>query len=438
MTTGSVREVYDESTASTYYVNVAANGGPIFWGHPKTGRYIWKDWNGVDDPPHRDTLISREIRYTTVDRNGKVVKRKYVLRPLKRSKHRAPHNYHVNNATIYPGRIQDFQGTDPAWGPISYLNATFLTVFGDGFRIPAPPAWTANDDLVLISKLREKTRGSEFNPAVFFAEGYQALGMITDAATRLARAGAKLKKGDLVGARNALIAGKPWSNQPWKPPRQGKTLTPAEAHANNWLSLQYGWMPLLGDMKSGAELLAHRCSLPYREKVTVKRRLSAWGVGEKPPSDANWGVARSYVQKQLIAYYTMQESSVSLSGVLDPELVAWELTPFSFVADWVAPIGDYLANRAFASRLEGLFVTTSTWCMEQQFPSPNGGDYFKMSYAPSSFGRKDYTVNRVVTTVLDVPAPVVKDFGRIASWKHCANAVALLVQTFSGRKSRVI
>lgn len=30
------------------------------------------------------------------------------------------------------------------------------------------------------------------------------------------------------------------------------------------------------------------------------------------------------------------------SGMLNPALIAWELTPFSFMADWVYPVGPYL------------------------------------------------------------------------------------------------
>jgi hypothetical protein len=39
-------------------------------------------------------------------------------------------------------------------------------------------------------------------------------------------------------------------------------------------------------------------------------------------------------------------------------------------------------------------------------------------------------VTRTVSTNLSVPLPNFKPLGKVASWKHCANSVALLVQKF--------
>jgi hypothetical protein len=47
---------------------------------------------------------------------------------------------------------------------------------------------------------------------------------------------------------------------------------------------------------------------------------------------------------------------------------------------------------------------------------------------PNDRWERNIVVTRTVSTSLDVPLPSWKPLSQVASWKHCANAVALLVQ----------
>jgi hypothetical protein len=114
---------------------------------------------------------------------------------------------------------------------------------------------------------------------------------------------------------------------------------------------------------------------------------------------------------------------------MDPELVAWELIPFSFVADWVAPLGDWMKARSFAGRTVGLYVTTTKqtyYCGGlRRKPYVSGNDIYNFQNSTSS-ERKVTVVSRRLSNNLSVPLPKVKPLEKIASWQHCANALALL------------
>jgi hypothetical protein len=149
-----------------------------------------------------------------------------------------------------------------------------------------------------------------------------------------------------------------------------------------------------------------------------------------------WASGYSVRTRQIIAYFSekQEESALRISGVLDPELVAWELTRLSFVADWVIPIGDFLAARAFSRSIEGYFVTTDKlvghiggYTPKTFLQAPGKPSRWDIPGA-GSYSRTTTTLTRSVSTSLSVPSPIVKPLSESASWRHCVNAIALLVQ----------
>lgn len=361
-------------------------------------------------------------------------KKHFYERPIptrvKRDIEDVPHNY-----TVTYNRTCDTVLTANCFNNVSYwYKATGMTVaisnsWPDWTSQPTNPSFNSNDQINLVGKLREKMRGTGFNLAVFLGEGHQAVEMITHTALRLARAGLLARKGQFIQAASVLTEGKTLGIKP----RKFKAKT-----ANSWLELQYGWLPLLSDMKAGAEQLAHILHYPktQRYQVRVKKGTTKYS----PPYYMDvWDKASKTVSRNLIAYITEPESNLTVSGLLDPELVAWELLPFSFVADWIIPIGPYLEARAFARRLTGKFVTTDI--TRQSCFGIKGRDYSK-SPTPNYVWRYDnngaykdiVSLTRTVSTNLAVPMPQVKPLTKIASWKHMANALALSVNVFK-RKS---
>jgi hypothetical protein len=129
-------------------------------------------------------------------------------------------------------------------------------------------------------------------------------------------------------------------------------------------------------------------------------------------------------KRGIVAYITENgNSSIAATlGLLDPELVAWELVPFSFVADWFIPIGQWMEARAKASRLTGTFVTSDkATCLIDQLTIAG--------VSCSGYGAQ-ISFNRSISSTLDVPMPTFKPLTKVASWQHCANALALAVGMF--------
>lgn len=346
------------------------------------------------------------------------------------------------------------------------------------------PAFSANDDIALIAKLRASVLGSSFDLGVFLGEGYQSLKMIGDAAIRLARGITAIKQGRFLRAASILVGsahkqvlkGKKRARllalessyreldarattakavqkfavvSPWlqrrksyldqqrtrvrKLPDDLLVLLPVEGRTKKkvsaaaWLELQYGWKPLVSDLRAGAESLAE-ATLPKRKRYFVRKKASLQtGFCELYNAAPAYCNPRSYkmeASKQIVAY--IEEQNVpSMLHVLDWKTVAWELTPWSFVVDWAIPIGEYLSARGFAQEVKGTFVITQRQYLNcRDFVGTLGGTSFR--FKGTSVVAAQYI--RSVSSSLDVPTPEVKGFGQIPSWSRAANAVALLIQ----------
>jgi hypothetical protein len=310
----------------------------------------------------------------------------------------------------------------PTWAPTSLLDA--------------------NDQIRLVNKLREKLQGSDFNMSVFLGEGHQTLKLIGDSAIRIAKALHAVRRGDIAGMARSLLEGT--NRAPLQPRHKWQAFkgngsakvfskTDARTVASNWLEIQYGWRPLLEDTVACMEQLSHILNTPAQTsyKVTVRRESRTVRVSQVGYNANQTATAQSVRihRRSLIARITESPSVVQMSGLLDPELVAWELLPFSFVADWFIPIGSWMEARALAGRLKGTFVTSD---IQTGFNFTPRSKYFRDNNLRANYRGVDFT--RSISTALKVPMPNFKGLAKAASWQHCANAVALVTGLATGAK----
>jgi hypothetical protein len=177
--------------------------------------------------------------------------------------------------------------------------------------------------------------------------------MVFGKAQQLHRAYRAFRRGNLVAVRDAL------------------GVNSSKGGSNNWLEYKYGWMPVLQDIHGAAKTLA---DIQYKPRNHVfHSRVKSQDLWRR---DGMNGPIR-YEAK---AWCRVRVNTPSLSlgnkiGALNPLTVAWELIPFSFVADWFVNIGDCIAEAtAFAGLtiLDGGSLRTSDTvgvCIEQN-PSP--------------------------------------------------------------------
>lgn len=275
--------------------------------------------------------------------------------------------------------------------------------------------WTSNDDIALLGKLREQVAGSDFNAAVTTAESGMALQMITNAATRIYAAWHHGKRGNWVAARQYLVNGTPY--QKIRP----------KSVANNWLELQYGWLPLLKDVQNGAEFLSHQYSVPQQVVLRTSHKAKGTAGNSGMPSNSDgWGYMKVYTRKT-IKTILMEKDVVGLAGLKDPLSIAWEVLPYSFVLDWFIPVGNFLSARSLSQAITGIFVVS-----EKQFLEVNtllgGGNNKRVFIDSNRIGWKRVHLTRTVQTSLPVPLPSFKPLKKSASWMHTLNAVALVTQ----------
>lgn len=417
MTTGSV--IRDDRSTVIVYL-------PPLGYTSQIGKYYRKSWSGGDKSTPRlaggspfyreitDEVTRREFdtfgRAETVTRTSRL--RRDKSKALGKSPKLLPNGYSMSFTESFDslGRaVLD----ESVGGPADIMVTSFWLFGTPPFSVP----WDSNDDLRTLGKLREAVAGSDFNFGVFLAEGREALSMIFNAATRINKSINALRRGNLVKAWKSLVDDKGGL------PRQVHASKPA---AQNWLAMQYGWMPLLKDAESGAEFLAHLSSVPVRQRVVARTKKSATPT---PHPNGYYAGYTCYRTQQIIAYLE-EVNVVALSGLTDPASIVWEKVPFSFIADWFVPIGSFLSARGLASSLKATYVKTDITRMKTGgFVMTNRPPSLKsVNLGASRFIRVEMT--RTVSSNLSVPLPTVKPLEKVASWRHVANAVALVVSSF--------
>jgi hypothetical protein len=155
-------------------------------------------------------------------------------------------------------------------------------------------------------------------------------------------------------------------------------------------------------------------------------------------------IVGSYDDKQLYCCESIKESMDQLSNhvkragyeldVLPTASNIWDLVPFSFVADWFLPIGDYFAQcetRNYMATLpvKRCFITRKTIYDEtgnRQFPviSPTGE-----ASLTASFTIHHEIYDRVYSDVLPIPPQGKNNTGNGGAYQHVVEATALLVSS---------
>lgn len=193
---------------------------------------------------------------------------------------------------------------------------------------------TSGDLARLDNKLRLKIKDEKVNLAVMSSEFGQAVTMTADLARNVSDAWAGLVDGDAKKRRSLLRRIKHPAN------RADRAL------ASKWLELQYGWLPLMSDVHGAAESAAR--GLRDEGVFQLTSASTSWRVAHTGPSTTIASFETySDVTLRALARYKVRNAKVKLLselGFLNPLSYIWERIPYSFVVDWVVPVGDYLAG----------------------------------------------------------------------------------------------
>lgn len=289
------------------------------------------------------------------------------------------------------------------------------------------------------NQLLSAIKSQSVNMAQGFGEKKQTFRLIGDTAYRLADSIRALRRGDIHQAARDLgvLAPKRASSRFKKafidPRRQG------EAVSRAWLELQYGWKPLLSDVYGLAEQLAKQSNRPMTNTVRTRKKL-AKPISYRTTSKDGKAVGENVrtgedtvVVTIKVSYRVTQPAIASAkeTGLTNPALLAWELLPFSFVADWFYPFGSFLGTLdatlgcVFDSGYRSVHRSTHS----KAYRSLNGIDSVGNQRNMLKWSSQEMvSYNRVVLT--DFPSVTLPPFKNPASLLHAANAVALVTQLF--------
>lgn len=269
----------------------------------------------------------------------------------------------------------------------------------------------------VVNRLADKVRGHNFNAAVNIGELKESVRMVGGTARTLATSFVRLKRRDFRGALKALGVD---ANRT----QVLKVQSDARFGAGNaWLGMQYGWLPLIGAARDAAEA----CGSRLRPRTATFKTIMKASEGEVFGTGGNFSATgfanRSY---QMLWRISEQEQFTTLEefGFLEPELVAWELMPYSFVVDWFIPIGNFLQARSVLNKLEGRFVRSERWRARAWIGTSPNHDILS--------GTSFRSITQLVRTVgeissMPLAAPLPKD---PFSLNHMLSGLALLQMAF--------
>lgn len=221
---------------------------------------------------------------------------------------------------------------------------------GYGLYAPYVRPTTVEDEAYAIATSRLARflddEDPRWNAGVFFGEARETVRLFTNTATRLYRSYRALRRAKVNHAWRILTGTD--RNPYW---------IPGKSAANLWLEMRYGWRPLLSDLHNSMQYFATKSI----ERSLMSRTFRASGKAkrlrtiEDPYSSQKTIVEEaSWFQHRYDLYprFLSEPSSLDDLGLTNPFSIAWELVPFSFVADWFVNTGKVLESWTTFQRWE--------------------------------------------------------------------------------------
>lgn len=286
-------------------------------------------------------------------------------------------------------------------------------------------------------KILLKLKDQKINLAQAFAERAQTADLLVSSAMRITGAFHSVRRGNFRAAAEHLGVVLPQRKQKRMNRRWFSSQT--SSLGDNWLELQYGWLPLLSDCYGAAEHLARRNfgiePMEVEATTVLSQNVSkrAWSGNVSYPGTVKQETDVFWQVKHLIRYTVTSSGARELSqlGITNPAVIAWELIPYSFVVDWFLPIGNWLSTwdatlgLAFRDGLQTVFQRVDVTCNKvgRNSNGVNGGtDCVLYGSRSEVYCRRE--------KLLAFPSPVFPSFKSPFSGAHIANALALLSSTF--------
>lgn len=179
----------------------------------------------------------------------------------------------------------------------------------------------------MVNQAVARARTATWDVLTDFAEAEKTIAMFVNAVNRV----------KAVGIRAAVKA--------VRRSRKKKVDEVVRDFGNLWLEYRYGWMPAIFSLQSAVEAFNKRNPPPFekgRSSTTLQHNLSkVWNGSE---TGTEWTRTQIVTVEQTVRGWAAAEMAFQSNFGFDPIRTAWEVTPFSFVVDWLVDIGSWIES----------------------------------------------------------------------------------------------
>lgn len=217
-----------------------------------------------------------------------------------------------------------------------------------------------------------------------------------------------------------------------------------DALSDQWLQYRYGFTPLVKDVSKIVEDSMYGVDLDINKVRRVGGGLKTLGPKTTGLSDSgnaipgftsSWRVTDEYnysangvIHFKHSCWYTelLKASRYGLSPFQIPAL-AWELVPFSFVADWFVNVGDWLYAMTPTPHLEVLNSCVSTVSTRVRTIRCNSANDIWVGWPCTPTDSFCIQTSKQLVRTLNVPLPVHPGFNRkLLNLKRVIDSVSLI------------
>lgn len=220
--------------------------------------------------------------------------------------------------------------------PVTTFAATLGPLLSPDGGAAAVPA-----EADVISKLAGKWRNTDLNLGMYMSpEGRESIEMVIGTMGKLSNAALHLKRGDFGGFCRNLN----------EMPRGSRRASARKFNQGDisgaFLAAHLGWSPLIKDIYTLTEgidlkekpvrISSSKAGTPLKWRVVNPARATDIDIGGK-------------LRIKIMGDISRPPTFRSKFGLDNPFMIAWELVPLSFVADYFLPIGSVIDSMGFIS-----------------------------------------------------------------------------------------
>lgn len=387
------------------------------------GGYIWQQTrsDGIYVPPTTYSFVTDSFTESRPDRT----------RVRKPSGWLYPKPYDLTSVTYRApkGYVRTRQEFANRKGWFYHQFSGDLGSFIDRGARPQLPSLSDNLRRTAELKALTKLKDSQLNLGVALAEAQKTADFVGSTASHLANSARMVRKGNYYGALREL----------------GLSRSQQMNLPKGWLGWNYAAKPLLNDVYNSVSALKKRSR--FEEWViTSKGVVRDEVVSERLDmgSQSNHDTTSTVREKTFLGYFVRLDfipqndilASLANLGLTNPAVVAWELVPYSFVADWFVPIGEWL--NAFDATVGFNFLSGSlttrreaSWSWVAANSGRPVGDFTPLGSSFSGRART-FALNRVPYS--SPPLVALPRIKNPLSLGHAANGLALLAAALGGTR----